>query len=138
MFYYLSPRSGENFDLFMPKNGSECRKKHVLVIFHEKIGEKNLCATHKRPKIFYVLLEKFMGITKKPWYRQVTTCSHKKLSFSKTFIHKNSQYHIHFNVTRFSFHQNYQINQLLHQLQFYHTFCYELIKQLKTIGVQHS
>ena len=47
MFYYLSPRSGENFDLFMPKNGSECRKKHVLVIFHEKIGEKNLCATHK-------------------------------------------------------------------------------------------
>ena len=61
MFYYLSPRSGENFDLFMSKNGSECRKKHVLVIFHEKIGEKNLCATHKRPKIFLCFAGKIYG-----------------------------------------------------------------------------
>ena len=50
----------------MSKNGSESKKKHVLIICHEKIDGKNLCATHKRPKKFNVLWEKFMGITKRP------------------------------------------------------------------------
>ena len=70
------------FWLFMSKNGSECRKKHVWKICHEKIDGKNLCATHINR------LKRLTFCGKNLWESQKNLCRNRYIRYVYiTYIH---------------------------------------------------